>query len=56
LRDPQVEVVPEGDGSIVTTLTGTVADQAALDGLLTSLRDLGVPLLSVKRLDTGAGR
>jgi hypothetical protein len=56
LRDPQVEIVREGDGSIITTLTGTVADQAALHGLLTSLRDLGVPLLSVERLEKGAGR
>ena len=56
LRDPQVEVVREGDGSIVTTLTGTAADQAALHGLLTSLRDLGVPLLSVERLEKGTGR
>jgi hypothetical protein len=56
LRDPQVEVVREEDGAIVTTLTGTVADQAALHGLLSSIRNLGVPLLSVERLETGAGR
>lgn len=56
LRDPQVEIVREGDGSIITTLTGTVADQAALHGLLTSLRDLGVPLLSVERLEKGTRR
>ena len=31
----------------VTILTGTVADQAALYGLLARLRDLGLPLLSV---------
>lgn len=30
-----------------TALRGTVADQAALHGLLQKLRDLGVPLISV---------
>ena len=34
-----------------TTLTGLVPDQAALHGLLGRVRDLGVPLLSVTRLD-----
>jgi len=32
-----------------TLLTGPVADQAALHGLLARIRDLGLPLLSVKR-------
>ena len=34
-----------------TTIAGPVADQAALHGLLTKIRDLGLPLLSVRRLD-----
>jgi hypothetical protein len=34
-----------------TTITGPVADQAALHGLLTKVRDLGLELLSVRRLD-----
>jgi len=33
-----------------TVLTGPVIDQAALHGILERIRDLGVPLLSVKRL------
>ena len=33
-----------------TVLTGPVIDQAALHGILYRIRDLGVPLLSVKRL------
>ena len=34
-----------------TLLTGPVADQAALHGLLAKIRDMGLPLLSVKRLE-----
>jgi hypothetical protein len=37
----------EGDSSPVTTLTGTIADQAALQGLLRRLYSLGLPLISV---------
>jgi hypothetical protein len=36
-----------------TLLTGPVADQAALHGLLKKVRDLGLPLLSVNRCDGG---
>jgi hypothetical protein len=34
-----------------TTIAGPVTDQAALHGLLAKIRDLGLPLLSVRRLD-----
>ena len=34
-----------------TLLTGPVVDQAALHGLLRKVRDLGVPLLSVNRVE-----
>jgi hypothetical protein len=34
-----------------TTLTGPVADQAALHGLLAKVRDLGLVLISVNRVD-----
>ena len=33
-----------------TILIGDVADQAALHGLLTRIRDLGIPILLVARL------
>jgi len=33
-----------------TILTGPVADQAALHGLLDKIRDLGIPLLSVNQI------
>ena len=36
-----------------TLLTGPVIDQAALHGLLRKVRDLGVPLLSVSRVEPG---
>ena len=36
-----------------TLLTGPVVDQAALHGLLRRVRDLGLPLLSVVRLEPG---
>ena len=34
-----------------TLLTGPIVDQAALYGLLKRVRDLGIPLLSVNRID-----
>jgi hypothetical protein len=39
----------ESDGT--TTLSGLVADQAELHGLLTKVRDLGVTLISVAVID-----
>ena len=39
----------ETDGT--TCITGDVADQAALHGLLQRVRDLGLPLISVRRVD-----
>jgi hypothetical protein len=39
----------EEDGN--TLLTGMVADQAALHGLLRKVRDLGMPLISVNRIE-----
>jgi hypothetical protein len=41
-----IEVQPEGE----TALTGLVADQAALQGFLLKLHNLGLPLLSLRRL------
>jgi len=47
-----ITVESEGDGPPVTTLTGIVVDQAALQGLLRRLYSLGLPLISVNWLDT----
>jgi hypothetical protein len=41
---------PTGDG-VRTVLRGPVVDQAALHGLLARLRDIGLPLVSVTRVD-----
>ena len=35
----------------VTVLRGVVADQAALHGILIKIRNLGLPLLSVRRVE-----
>ena len=42
-------IMPQADDE--TLLTGPVADQAALHGLLAKIRDLGLPLLFVKRVE-----
>jgi hypothetical protein len=39
------------DGTLTTTLTGLVIDQAALYGTISRLRDLGVTLVSVQSID-----
>ena len=44
----------ENDGT--TTLTGPLADQAALHGVLNTIRDLNLPILSVRRVDPDAER
>jgi hypothetical protein len=47
-----VTVECNADGLPVTTLTGTVIDQAALHGILRRINDLNLPLLSVEQIDT----
>lgn len=43
----------EEDGT--TVLTGPVADQPALHGLLVKIRDLGLPLVSVNPIEPNQG-
>ena len=44
----------ETDGT--TTLTGPLADQAALHGVLNRIRDLALPIVSVRRVGPAAER
>jgi hypothetical protein len=46
-----LEIALEEDGN--TLLSGPVADQAALHGLLRKVRDLGMLLISVSRVEVG---
>jgi len=41
----------DSDGT--TTLQGSITDQAALHGLLNGIRDLGLPLISVRQVGPG---
>ena len=51
LRESGLSIALEGNGD--TLLRGPVVDQAALYGLLRKVRDLGMPLISVNRLQIG---
>jgi hypothetical protein len=43
----RVEPHPNGE----TVISGPIPDQAALFGLLIRIRDLGIPLISLNRMD-----
>jgi hypothetical protein len=45
-----LSIVHKPDGT--TTLVGPVADQAALYGIIVRLRDMGLELLDVQRIET----
>jgi hypothetical protein len=49
-----LSLTTEDDGT--TTLQGPVADQAALHGVLQRLRDVGLALVSVNRVDPDPDR
>lgn len=40
-----------GQGTTISILTGQILDQAALFGILNRIRDLGLKLISVNRLE-----
>jgi hypothetical protein len=47
----QMVITPEANGE--TTLTGPIVDQAELHAVLTRVRDMGLELLSITRVDPG---
>jgi hypothetical protein len=47
--DPATDTCEIHEGHGTTVISGPVADQAALHGVLQRVRDLGLPLVSVTR-------
>lgn len=47
-----ISVTRDMSGTVITRLTGVVMDQGALHGLLARVRDLGLLLLDVHRLES----
>ena len=43
-----LQIIPQPDGN--TLVTGPIADQAALYGVISRMRDLGMVLISVQRV------
>ena len=49
-EDMAVSVEASEEQPVTTLITGLMTDQAALYGLLSRIRDLGLPLLAVQRV------
>jgi hypothetical protein len=47
----EIETEWDDQGAVVTSLTGPVADQAALRGILVKLWDLNLKVISVAQID-----
>ncbi len=43
------------NGAPVTRLSGPIADQAALHGVLIKLGDIGIPIISINLVEPGKG-
>jgi hypothetical protein len=52
-NDLTIDCENECDGSPITTLTGLVADQPRLRGILSKIWDLNLTLISVTRIEPG---
>lgn len=50
LEDMTLALQTLEDGSIVTTLTGVLTDQAALSGILNIIQELKMPLVSLVKV------
>lgn len=48
-----IEHASGAKGYAMTTLTGQLADQSALIGVLNSLHDIGCPIISVESVEAG---
>jgi hypothetical protein len=46
--DMEIAVKSDANRPTITSLTGEVADQSALHGVLNRIRDLNIPLISVQ--------
>ncbi len=53
LNDMTITNYSSDSGPTITALTGIVADQSALHGLLARIRDLSLPLLLVEHVENG---
>ena len=53
LEGMSITISPPGSEALVTTLLGELSDQAALVGVLNTLYELHLPVLSVERLSAG---
>jgi hypothetical protein len=51
-HDMTIAIEKARDGSFVTTLTGAVADQARLRGIVSRLWDLNMKLVSVRQIES----
>ena len=49
----ELTIDEDDNGAVVTTLTGELIDQAALQGILTQIRDLSLVLLLIERVEPG---
>ncbi len=47
----RISTTPEGSEPVITTLEGQVVDQAALAGILNTLYELHLPIVSLKWLN-----
>ena len=51
--NPSSDTQASAGQGVISVLRGPVADQAALHGMLARLRDFGMPLISIARVDPG---
>ncbi len=53
MKDQKIEHAQAADGSVVTTLTGVLPDQAALRGVLNRIWNLNLEVLAVRQIERG---